>query len=261
MTDYDMDDPAGAGQRDLGLSLRQSALLADSGTRVLRLRRQGGGTLPPPPARQHRRDRLGHPRHAAAPHPYTLPEPSSMARSSCTSCSGRPRWRSPCRSTAISVASARRWSRWAAPCWSGRRRRSSRVVVVGGLLGLPVAILASLGPKSVTTPIAMSLAAANGGIPVLTAVFVILTGVFGAVIVTPLMNAMRIRDFAARGFAAGLSAHGIGNRPRLPGRSARRCLRGHRAGAERRRDGSGDAGDHAGVAPAVSALSCVLGST
>ena len=84
------------------------------------------------------------------------------------------------------------------------------VVLIGGLLGLPVAILASLGPKSVTTPIAMSLAAANGGIPVLTAVFVILTGVFGAVIVTPLMNAMRIRDFAARGFAAGLSAHGIG---------------------------------------------------
>ena len=84
------------------------------------------------------------------------------------------------------------------------------VVVIGGVLGLPAAILASMAPKSVTTPIAMSLAAANGGIPVLTAVFVILTGVFGAVVVTPLMNVMGIRDFAARGFAAGLSAHGIG---------------------------------------------------
>lgn len=84
------------------------------------------------------------------------------------------------------------------------------VVIVGGLLGTPVAILASLGPKSVTTPIAMSLAKANGGIPALTAVFVMLTGVFGAVIVTPLMNFLRIRDYAARGFAAGLAAHGIG---------------------------------------------------
>ena len=84
------------------------------------------------------------------------------------------------------------------------------VVVVGGLLGMPTAILASLGPKSVTTPIAMSLAKANGGIPALTAVFVMITGIFGAVIVTPLMNALRIRDFAARGFAAGLSAHGLG---------------------------------------------------
>ena len=83
-------------------------------------------------------------------------------------------------------------------------------VVVGGLLGLPAALLASLGPKSVTTPIAMSLAKANGGVPALTAVFVMLTGVFGAVVVTPLMDALRIRDWAARGFAAGLAAHGIG---------------------------------------------------
>ena len=83
-------------------------------------------------------------------------------------------------------------------------------VILGGLLGLPVAVLASLGPKSVTTPIAMSLAKAYGGLPALTAVFVIITGVFGAMVVTPLMNALGIRDFAARGFAAGLAAHGIG---------------------------------------------------
>ena len=83
-------------------------------------------------------------------------------------------------------------------------------VVIGGTLGLPVALLASLAPKSVTTPIAMSLAKANGGIPALAAVFVMVTGIFGAVVVTPLMNALGIRDYAARGFAVGLSAHGIG---------------------------------------------------
>jgi putative effector of murein hydrolase len=49
-----------------------------------------------------------------------------------------------------------------------------------------------------------------GGLPPLTAVLVILTGVLGAVVVTPLMNALKIRDYAARGFAAGLASHGIG---------------------------------------------------
>ena len=49
-----------------------------------------------------------------------------------------------------------------------------------------------------------------GGQPSLTAALVILTGIVGAVMVTPLMNALGIRDTAARGFAAGLAAHGIG---------------------------------------------------
>jgi putative effector of murein hydrolase len=41
-------------------------------------------------------------------------------------------------------------------------------------------------------------------------VLVIATGILGAVIVTPLMNAVGIRDYAARGFAVGLASHGIG---------------------------------------------------
>jgi putative effector of murein hydrolase len=48
------------------------------------------------------------------------------------------------------------------------------------------------------------------GRPALTAVLVITTGVMGAVIVSPLMNALKIRDYAARGFAVGLASHGIG---------------------------------------------------
>ncbi|SFI10308.1 LrgB-like family protein [Bradyrhizobium sp. Gha] len=46
--------------------------------------------------------------------------------------------------------------------------------------------------------------------PSLTAVAVILTGIMGAIIVTPLMNWTGIIDFRARGFAAGIAAHGIG---------------------------------------------------
>jgi putative effector of murein hydrolase len=44
----------------------------------------------------------------------------------------------------------------------------------------------------------------------LTAVSVVLTGIMGAIIVTPMMNRMRITDYRARGFAVGLASHGIG---------------------------------------------------
>jgi predicted murein hydrolase (TIGR00659 family) len=83
-------------------------------------------------------------------------------------------------------------------------------VVIAAALGAPRAIQVSLAPKSVTTPIAMGVAEAIGGIPTLTAVLVILTGIIGAMSVTPLMNALGIRDDAARGFAAGVASHGIG---------------------------------------------------
>ncbi len=83
-------------------------------------------------------------------------------------------------------------------------------VGTAALLGAPPRILASIAGKSVTTPIAMGISEQLGGIPSLTAVLVITTGVLGAVLVTPLMNALRIKDFAARGFAAGVTAHGIG---------------------------------------------------
>ena len=83
-------------------------------------------------------------------------------------------------------------------------------VGIAAALGAPRDVLASLAPKSVTTPVAMAVSERLGGQPSLTAALVILTGILGAVMVTPLMNAMGMKDFAARGFAAGLAAHGIG---------------------------------------------------
>ena len=83
-------------------------------------------------------------------------------------------------------------------------------LAAGWVLGLPADVLASLAPKSVTTPIAMGISSALGGIPALTAVMVILTGIIGAVAVTPLMNLLGMKDMRARGFAAGVAAHGIG---------------------------------------------------
>jgi predicted murein hydrolase (TIGR00659 family) len=83
-------------------------------------------------------------------------------------------------------------------------------VAVGWSFGAPPPVIASLASKSVTAPIAMALTETIGGIPALAAVLVVLTGILGSVIVTPLMNALGIGDFAARGFAVGVASHGIG---------------------------------------------------
>ena len=56
----------------------------------------------------------------------------------------------------------------------------------------------------------MGISEAVGGIPTLTAVLVILTGIIGAITVTPLMNILSINDWQARGCAVGVAAHGIG---------------------------------------------------
>lgn len=70
--------------------------------------------------------------------------------------------------------------------------------------------LLSLAPKSVTTPVAMGIAEKIGGLPSVTAVLVILTGVVGAVAAPALLEGLRIRDDAVKGFAIGVAAHGIG---------------------------------------------------
>ena len=97
-----------------------------------------------------------------------------------------------------------------AALFAGSLTAIGSAVAIAWALGAPREILASLAAKSVTAPIAMALTQTIGGIPALAAVLVVLTGILGSVIVTPLMNAMGIRDFAARGFAAGVASHGIG---------------------------------------------------
>ncbi|CAH0991163.1 Inner membrane protein YohK [Sinobacterium norvegicum] len=76
--------------------------------------------------------------------------------------------------------------------------------------GIRGEVLLSLAPKSVTAPVAMGISESIGGSPTLTAVMVIITGITGAIICTPLLNALRIKDYRARGFAVGVSSHGIG---------------------------------------------------
>ena len=83
-------------------------------------------------------------------------------------------------------------------------------VGVAALFGASHQTIASLAPKSVTTPIAMAVAAEIGGIPSLTAVLVITTGVFGAVFARSILNLLRVTEPEVRGFALGVASHGIG---------------------------------------------------
>ena len=83
-------------------------------------------------------------------------------------------------------------------------------IAVGWALGASRPTLMSLAPKSVTTPIAMGIAEKIGGLPSLTAVLVVTTGIIGAVIAQWLFRLLRVKDEAVQGFAIGVAAHGIG---------------------------------------------------
>ncbi len=68
----------------------------------------------------------------------------------------------------------------------------------------------SLAPKSVTAPVAMGISEKIGGLPSLTAVLVVITGITGAVLGTKLFEWIRVKDDTAKGIAMGVAAHGIG---------------------------------------------------
>lgn len=84
------------------------------------------------------------------------------------------------------------------------------VVVLGRALGIEEVTMHSLMPKSITTPIAMGISEQIGGLPSLTAVFVILTGIVGATLAPHVLDLLGINDHLVRGFAMGLASHGIG---------------------------------------------------
>jgi predicted murein hydrolase (TIGR00659 family) len=102
------------------------------------------------------------------------------------------------------------------------RRRALLAVLIGAVVGAVSAVLlcrwlklspvltATLAPKSVTTPIAMPIAARTGGIPELTAAIVILVGVLGMVVGPWLLDRIGVRSRMARGLALGTAAHGVG---------------------------------------------------
>jgi predicted murein hydrolase (TIGR00659 family) len=96
------------------------------------------------------------------------------------------------------------------------------VLVIGAVTGIvtsagiallfaaPAELVSTLAPKSVTTAVAINLSESLGGIPAITAVVVILTGLVGATFGWPVLHAVGIRDPRAKGFAIGVASHVIG---------------------------------------------------
>ena len=105
-------------------------------------------------------------------------------------------------------------------------RKHWKVLGLGVLVGSTVAILsawglatllhlspelrASLAPRSITTPFAMTISGEVGGVPELTAVFVILTGICGAMLGQFVVRVLPLQTSMARGALLGMGAHGAG---------------------------------------------------
>jgi putative effector of murein hydrolase len=71
-------------------------------------------------------------------------------------------------------------------------------------------VLLSLGPKSVTVPIAVEISRLAGGEPTLTAAFVVATGMIGSILGPTLLSAVKVKNPVARGLALGTVSHGQG---------------------------------------------------
>lgn len=93
---------------------------------------------------------------------------------------------------------------------AGSLAASGTAVAVAWFMGASPELLASVAPKSVTAPVAMAIAEELGGLPSLTAVLVIVTGIMGAMIGPLVLDLVGIKDWRARGLAIGTTSHGIG---------------------------------------------------
>ena len=84
------------------------------------------------------------------------------------------------------------------------------VVVIADLLGATPDVVYSLAAKSVTTPIAMEVTKALGGIPSLTSAVVICVGIFGGMAGFRVMRMGHIGSPIAQGLSMGTAAHAVG---------------------------------------------------
>lgn len=83
-------------------------------------------------------------------------------------------------------------------------------LVLPTIVGLGDDLVATIAPKSATTAVAVEVAERLGGLPGLTAVIVIMTGIFGAVAGPYILEVSGVRDDRAKGFALGVASHAIG---------------------------------------------------
>ena len=78
------------------------------------------------------------------------------------------------------------------------------------LFSLDRSLTISLLPKSITTAMGMVLSEQNGGIPALTTVVIIVTGILGSLMGPALCKLLRLRDPISQGVALGTASHVVG---------------------------------------------------
>ena len=95
-------------------------------------------------------------------------------------------------------------------CVAGSAASMGSVYLLCRLFGLEESLTVSLLPKSVTTPIAVSIAEPAGGMVPITVVAVIFTGILGGIFAPLLIRLFRVADPVAAGLAIGASSHAVG---------------------------------------------------
>jgi len=84
------------------------------------------------------------------------------------------------------------------------------IILLGQAFGLNELLKLSMVPKSVTTPIGISISSQLGGIPAVTVAAIIITGILGAIIGPYICKIFRIKDSVAIGVAMGTASHALG---------------------------------------------------
>ena len=95
-------------------------------------------------------------------------------------------------------------------CTAGSVTSMGSIYLMCRLFRLDEAVSASLIPKSVTTPIAVSISESLGGIQAITVVAVIITGILGSILAPVLIRLFRVKDPVAAGLAIGACSHAVG---------------------------------------------------
>lgn len=86
----------------------------------------------------------------------------------------------------------------------------SSVILFSHLFGLSDATTRSLIPKSVTTPIGVALADMLGGVTSITAIAIVITGIFGAILLPTFLKCIGVRNPMQMGLSIGTAAHAVG---------------------------------------------------
>lgn len=95
-------------------------------------------------------------------------------------------------------------------CTVGSAASMGSIYVMCKLFGLDQSMTVSLLPKSVTTPIAVSISEPGGGVVPITVVAVIFTGILGSICAPMLIKLFHVSDSVAAGLAIGACSHAVG---------------------------------------------------